>query len=587
MRSRRPNTETILLLLVGGGLILTGYPKILSPLLNYVYEWPEWETRSSTLSTLTMTYGLLFMALSLLSYAHWHRKGDSFSLQFLNYTKDAVHAAPQHLNSFKRHVVKSRSDLGWLIVVFIVAVGIRAYFLAQPMRYDESYTFLNFVNIPYDESKSLLHYLGKSIFFLVYYPQPNNHVLHTILVKLSTSIWGAHPVSIRLPAFLAGLALIPVTFYLCRTLVGPRSGLLASLGVAVIPYLVLYSTMARGYALMVLFSLTVALVGVRLVSKPSLPNCALVSVLAALGMLTIPSMLFAVTGLYLWIACLLLVERRSIWAMLRHFMIPCGIMTSALTLVFYTPTIAASNGVEAIVANSFVRPLPWSDFWRQMGPHLHSAVDDFARDIPTPLLAIAIALMLAGHYAAWRKRNWPVALLLPAMLLGSIFVFFAKHSIPFARTWIYFIPFALILADSGFSYLGDMLSSRQRSYVPPIIVTLGFFYAMSLISKDTIARYPDTGYFPEASTLVKYLKPLVSTNYSVHAATPADWPTNFYLWYYEVPQEMRSRRSNGETQFFVVQKSQYSIDDLTDQPVRRLLEFDDAALYRTLHREER
>ncbi len=95
------------------------------------------------------------------------------------------------------------------------------------------------------------------------------------------------------------------------------------------------------------------------------------------------------------------------------------------------------------------------------------------------------------------------------------------------------------------------------------------------------------GHVPEAPTVVKYLKPVVGGNYSVHATTPANAPIDFCLWYYGVPEELRLADSNGETQCFVVQTSQYSIDDLTDETVLTVLEFDDAAPYRTLSAEER
>ena len=132
-----------------------------------------------------------------------------------------------------------------------------------------------------------------------------------------------------------------------------------------------------------------------------------------------------------------------------------------------------------------------------------------------------------------------------------------------------------------------MLPSRVQRHVSLVVVTLGCLFAVSLISRDAISKYPDTGHFPEAPTVVKYLKPVVGGNYSVHATTPANAPIDFYLWYYGVPKELRLADSNGETQFFVVQTSQYSIDDLTDETVLTVLEFDDAALYRTLPAEER
>ena len=48
------------------------------------------------------------------------------------------------------------------------------------------------------------------------YSHPTNHILHTLLTKLSTGILGVGPVALRLPAFLAALLSMPVFYLFAR-----------------------------------------------------------------------------------------------------------------------------------------------------------------------------------------------------------------------------------------------------------------------------------------------------------------------------------------------------------------------------------
>ena len=175
-----------------------------------------------------------------------------------------------------KSIFASRKDVIWLLLAMIIGVGIRGYFLSQPMRSDEASTFMNWVN--------------NGFFSLFHYAVPNNHILHTLLVKASTLVWGVHPASIRLTALMAGIGLIPLTYCLCRLL--NNSGIFASFTIAVFPYLISYSTNARGYSLLVLLTLALAFVVVQFTNKPSVQGVILISILASLGMLTIPTMLF-------------------------------------------------------------------------------------------------------------------------------------------------------------------------------------------------------------------------------------------------------------------------------------------------------
>ncbi len=567
MKPKPPNIETILILMMSSGLFVLSPPSIHLRLLNFAYRSHLWEERSNVLSQVLVLYGIVLLVLAILSYIS-SLNGTTLISQVIRHYRCVLSTLRKEVIPSIQHCFASGYEAIWLLLALVIGVGIRAYFLAQPMRYDEAYTFHFFVN--------------KGFFNLFHYPIPNNHVLHTILVKASTLIWGAHPASIRFTAFLAGIGLIPLIFCLCRTLQG--SGVFASIAVSVFPYLVSYSTNARGHSLLVFLTLALAFVGAQTAKKPSVAGATIVSSIAALGMLTMPSMLFPIAGIYCWLACLLFIKGQTLRTILYKFVIPCSSMTTIFTIVLYTPVILVSNGVESIVANRFVQSQPWQEFLSQVYPHFQKTSSDFFRDIPKVVLFICIILVIIGIYGSVRKRDWSTLLILPSILLGSAIVFLVVHRIPFARTWIYVIPFILIIANSGFIYIIENISHRIRSFVRVVIVIVAVVFAVSLISTNTITSYPDTGTFPEAPIVAKYLKPIMTSNDIVHVRGrgPADEPTYFYLWYYGVREYNAEKNHEPRKEFFVVQKSHYSIKDLTDKPVIELLDFGDMALYQGL-----
>jgi hypothetical protein len=144
------------------------------------------------------------------------------------------------------------------------------------------------------------------------------------------------------------------------------------------------------------------------------------------------------------------------------------------------------------------------------------------------------------------------------------------------------IPFLLVVADAGFTFFLESVPAKTRQIVCAATCITAAFFAVSLITTNTIAEYAETGNFPEAPVAARFLKTIMTGKDEVQAKIPADWPMNFYLWYYHVPEYNPKKNSPIERIFYVVQKSQYSIEDLTDGPVIKLLEFDDMAVYQAV-----
>ncbi len=91
------------------------------------------------------------------------------------------------------------------------------------------------------------------------YDLPNNHILHTLCVRVVQSLFGETEWLMRLPALLAGLAAIPALYWFARRLTGaPTVGLFAALLLAGHHLHISFSQAARGYTLLALLGILYA-----------------------------------------------------------------------------------------------------------------------------------------------------------------------------------------------------------------------------------------------------------------------------------------------------------------------------------------
>ncbi len=483
----------------------------------------------------------------------------------------AIFSETKQIAAWLATLCSTRSDVFALLAATLLGLGARAFFMSQPMRLDEAYTFLYYLND------------GRDPF---YYNVPNNHVLHTLLAKIAVLVGGIQPVAIRFPAFLAGILCIPAIFLVGKAF-HKNGGVLAAFGMAVFPYMILYSSMARGYSLIVLLTLLLILVGKFYLEKPSLAGCILISILSALGLLTIPTMAFALAGLYLWLAVSLLIKSRNLIGLLRNFLLPLLASTTLLTVIFYIPTLISSNGPATIFSNKYVDANSWTDFLTHILPHYRQVVSDFFRDVPDAVKYAGFFAALVGLFAAARRREWISFLLIPSILVGALVVFFAKQAIPFVRTWIYLIPFFLLFADLGYTALLQKLQPRLRVAADSLVLIASLVFAGSLVSNNAIAHYTDTGSFPEAKTVAQYLKPLLTGNEFIAVMDKANYPLYYYLCLENAPTQNKKLNPATVKRYFVVQDSWYTLSNLTQKPAEQIFVYGDASIYTSVSKNER
>ncbi len=219
-----------------------------------------------------------------------------------------------------------------------LAVVYRLEYIYSPLHHDEAYTYVAFAHSFFSAISD--------------YHLPNNHVFHSLLVYFSTSIFGIAPWAVRLPAFMAGVLLIPAVFWLGKThLYDHWTALGAALLVAWLPVLIDYSTNARGYTLLALFTLLTFTLGDIVRKEKNIFAWLLIGLFSALGFFTLPVMLLPFGILFVWLFISNQVEGpapyRSKMDFLMHWS-ATGFGAAILTLLLYTPILVYSGPQKSI-----------------------------------------------------------------------------------------------------------------------------------------------------------------------------------------------------------------------------------------------
>lgn len=403
----------------------------------------------------------------------------------------------------------------WLIALTAIGTILRLRYLNQPMRYDEAVTYIYFAGKPW------LTAIGS-------YKYPNNHVFHTALVKLCVTLFGNAPWVIRLPAFFAGVALVPFTFAVGRRTVGPAAAYVGTAFVASSGALTLYSTNGRGYSMVCLATMALCYFLLRVREQPLFSAWVGVVAAASLGFWTIPIMLYPAGGLAIWFAISALRGHTSDgMADLRRLGVAL-LATACVTVLLYSP-ILANGGLAPLTENKFVTASSWPNFFGELVASLQPLFELWALGVPA-LIALAIALLTLIGLPASRARLRDHLPIVWVMLTWCAVTLLATHRTPFVRVWLFlFAPAALIAARGLVRIISRVPIARDAaasSYGIAALVTALGLSAITVESQDVITSL-DTGTLSDAPAITQFLTPVLRSGDYVMAPLPSNAPMQY------------------------------------------------------------
>ncbi len=470
-----------------------------------------------------------------------------------------------------------RSHALAFLALLALAVVLRVGFLGLPMRTDEAFTFTRYASKPL--------WVG-----LANYSAPNNHIFHTLLVHLAYVLLGSQPWALRLPALLAGVLVVPATYLCVRAHFDKQAALLAAGLVAASSPLVEYSTNARGYTLVTLFFLASLALAAYLKRSENLAGWLLLAILLALGLYTIPTMLYACGTVALWLLVALLRENhgRRRWLLLRLYAFSL-LAIAFLTLLLYAPVIVAGD-LRALVGNRYVVPQAWDEFVRELPAAAGALWAQWQRDVPPPIAILLGVGFLTSLVAPTRvaRRGVPLAL---AAMAWCVPVLLAQQVVPYTRVWLFLLPLYLGLAAGGVAHLLQGLMARARAYeqgaFAGLTLGLALVLSVSIWQGQSIALSEETGTLRAAEQITLFLRDYLRPGDRVVAVTPSLSPLEYYFTLHGLPLEyLLAAATEGERALIVVKEPEQTLSWVlakrglaTAIDPRLLRRFDGAALY--------
>jgi len=430
------------------------------------------------------------------------------------------------LGNYIRRIATEEYKIHLLVffIIMFIAVTTRILFLSQPMRYDEAHTFLHYASKPLSSALSN-------------YSTPNNHLFHTFLVHITCLIGGNQPWLVRLPAFLAGILLVPASYLVIRRFYNKGAALLTASLVASSGMLIFYSTNARGYTLVALFFLLTLALANYLRQKSNSFVWLLWAILSALGFYTIPIMIFPFGVVSTWLLISLLLEKnipqRRI--LVKQFFIFVGLV-ALLVFTLYSPIIMTS-GLKPIISNQFIKAPAYSQFWAELPSYLKKTWNFLNTGIPRPLrllLTIGFFLSLIFHKRL-TNQHMPVII---AVITFCIPLLVFKRVIRLPRIWLFLLPLYLGLASAGISLFSHPRQFRViQRYKSIIFALLAITISFSLSFNLTQQRYFKISKTGEAHQTASLLKDLLKSEEDrVLSLCPINSPIQYYSHLKGIPE---------------------------------------------------
>ena len=425
------------------------------------------------------------------------------------------------------------------MVFLLVAVGagLRLAMLNEPVTYDEAHAFIRFAVRPFSAIFSD-------------YSLPGNHILHTLLVKVCTSILGTGPWQMRLPALVAGVLSLPLLYAFTRAMFNRYIALMALALAAGSGPLIELSALARGYSLSWVFFLMALLLGRHLAKRNTIISAVLLGLVNALGFWTVPTMMYATAMVYFWLLLYIVNKydstvRRRLGRMFLSIL--CFLLFSTL---LYMPVMMGHD-----VGQLFYHPMMGDNSWEAFSAsHYGATVDVWIWISSTASNWISLLGMIGLLYAIYVSSKY--RFMLVSLVLGAVPLVMVQRLVGPPQTWAYALFIFHIGSSIAIFYLLKLIedriapsfSKRLRTVIASSVLVVGSGAAamVSLFHPGRIERFGD------AARAARYLAPSIGPHDRVMAEFPWEAPLEFYLLAAGVDGQVMRREPDPGGELFIV-----------------------------------
>jgi len=308
-----------------------------------------------------------------------------------------------------------------------------------------------------------------------------------------------------MPALIFGTLLIPVTYWAARMFYDKNSALIAAALVSVASPLVSYSVDGRGYVILCVFFLLLLITSRYLLDHDSPPAWLAWAVIASLGFYTIPTMLYGVITIALWLAV------SFAWTEPKRprgeYLVPLAsalFLTGVFTCLLYLPVVLAS-GLEPLISNRFVQSRTFVYVLETLPGNVSDTWGLWTTDVPLPVAVILAAGFAIGIFSQRRSTGFIPPFLVAAVCIPLLL--FAQRVVPFARVWMFLLPLCAMVSAAGLALLIRLLGDRGGRLSAIAALTLCVLIGQSVWRSPTVAADFTEGVESSVVWLDEYLKP--------------------------------------------------------------------------------
>jgi len=343
---------------------------------------------------------------------------------------------------------KYPKNLFLLSTIFLLAISLRFYHFGRELG-------------GHDENAMLLYFGYAPLKTIVTnYWDANNHIFHTILVKLMGSWFGEeNAFAIRFPSLIFGVTSLYIiyrmAFDLFNSLLVARIALLIA---ALSPIHIHYSQTARGYGLIIFFSTAMILLSLKVFcEEASTFRGILIIICGFLSVWTLPTNLYFLFGLGTWVLLVLFLpdsekqffidnEQRKQKAL---FFLKVALGIACLCLAAYAPVL------DQLIETLKNHKTTHTDSIQWQG--LDALIPGILEKVFPNILLIFLPLLILGLFYKNSNGYSYRSLLLMVFFMPFIFVFMNDMR-GYPRNYLYNLPLLIVFMAAGMVQAGTFFS---------------------------------------------------------------------------------------------------------------------------------
>lgn len=353
----------------------------------------------------------------------------------------------------------SRGELSVVAALVSIGVGLRLFDLGDGLWYDEITTLVGQARLPVMQIIST-------------FESQNQHMIYSLLARVSFVAFGESAWALRLPAALFGVASLWAVYWFGIHVTERREALLAATLLTFSYHHVWFSQNARGYTGLLLWTLLSSGLFLRMLQNrsPDKLGVALAYAVAiGLGAYTHITAVFVAVGHAVIWAVLAWKARADVRGMARwRPLIALGI-GATLSLQLYA--LVLPQFVETLLAPT----MPGTELaWKNPAWFVAETVRGLAVGVPGGMVAVAVGVAIfTTGWASYARQSVPIwsAMILPAILLvGAILIL--RHNF-WPRLFFFSVGFAALFVIRGVSAISTVIwKERGRALATAASVVL-------------------------------------------------------------------------------------------------------------------